>query len=74
MDLKEVGWRDVDWIDLPQDRGKWRAFLNAVMKVLVLSNAGDFLNAICRRRSPLHGVSWSVSARVGPPCHIISVK
>jgi hypothetical protein len=25
MDLREVGWRDVDWIDLAQDRDRWRA-------------------------------------------------
>jgi hypothetical protein len=24
MDLGQVGWGDVDWIDLIQDRGKWR--------------------------------------------------
>jgi hypothetical protein len=23
MDLSEVGWGDIDWIDLPQDRDKW---------------------------------------------------
>jgi hypothetical protein len=31
MDLREVGWGDVDWIDLTQDRNKWRALVNAVM-------------------------------------------
>jgi hypothetical protein len=25
MDLLEVGWGDVDWIGLAQDRGRWRA-------------------------------------------------
>jgi hypothetical protein len=24
MDLGEVGWGDVDWISLPQDRNRWR--------------------------------------------------
>jgi hypothetical protein len=23
MDLVEVGWGDVDWIGLAQDRGRW---------------------------------------------------
>jgi hypothetical protein len=33
MDLQEVGWGDVDWIDLAQDRG--RALINAVMNLRV---------------------------------------
>jgi hypothetical protein len=28
MDLLEVGWNDVDWIDLAQDRNRWRALVN----------------------------------------------
>jgi hypothetical protein len=35
MDLGEVGWNDVDWIGLAQDRDKWRALLNAVMNFRV---------------------------------------
>jgi hypothetical protein len=31
MDLVEVGWGDVDWIGLAQDRDKWRALVNAVL-------------------------------------------
>jgi hypothetical protein len=30
MDLLEVGWGGVDWIDLAQDRGKWRALANVL--------------------------------------------
>jgi hypothetical protein len=25
MDLREIGWDGVDWIDLAQDRDQWRA-------------------------------------------------
>jgi hypothetical protein len=32
MNLGEVGWGDVDWIDLPQERKRWRAVMNSVMK------------------------------------------
>jgi hypothetical protein len=35
MDLQEVGWGDVDWIDMAQDRDKWRAVVNAVMNLRV---------------------------------------
>jgi hypothetical protein len=30
MDLGEVGWGDVDWIGLAQDRNRWRALVNSV--------------------------------------------
>jgi hypothetical protein len=30
MDLVEVGWGDVDWIGVAQDRGRWRALVNLV--------------------------------------------
>jgi hypothetical protein len=35
MDLGEVGWRDVDWIDLAQDRNRWRALVNSVLNLRV---------------------------------------
>jgi hypothetical protein len=33
MDLVVVGWSDVDWIGLAQDRDRWRALVNAVMNI-----------------------------------------
>jgi hypothetical protein len=29
MDVAEVGWGDVDWIGLAQDRDRWRALVNS---------------------------------------------
>jgi hypothetical protein len=35
MELVEVGWGDVDWIDLAQDRNRWRALVNSVLNLRV---------------------------------------
>jgi hypothetical protein len=31
MDLREIGWGGMDWIDLAQDRDQWRALVNTAM-------------------------------------------
>jgi hypothetical protein len=43
MDLREIGWDGVDWIDMAQDRDQWRALVNTVLNLRVPSNAGRFL-------------------------------
>jgi hypothetical protein len=35
MGLLEIGWSDVDWIGLAQDRDKWRTLVNVVMNIQV---------------------------------------
>jgi hypothetical protein len=37
MDLKEIGLGGVDWIQLAQDRDRWRAVVSAVMNLRVLA-------------------------------------
>jgi hypothetical protein len=35
MDLVEVGWGDVDWIGLVEDRDRWRVLVNSVLNLRV---------------------------------------
>ena len=61
MNLQEVGCEGMDWSDVAQDRGRWRALVNAVMNLRVVWNAGNFLTSGepigFSRRTLFHGVS-----------------
>jgi hypothetical protein len=35
MDLEEMVWDGMDWIDLAQDRDQWRSLVNTVIKFKV---------------------------------------
>jgi hypothetical protein len=35
MDLQEMGCEDMDWIDVVQNRNRWRAIVNVVMNLQV---------------------------------------
>jgi hypothetical protein len=35
MDLREIGWGGMDWIDLAEDRDQWRPLVNTVMNLRV---------------------------------------
>jgi hypothetical protein len=61
MDFWEVGCGFVDWMELAQDRDRWRALVSALLNLRVPYNVGNFLTG-CRpvsfsRRTLLHGVS-----------------
>jgi hypothetical protein len=43
VDLREIGWDGVDWIDMAEDRYQWRALVNTVLNPRVPKNAGKFL-------------------------------
>jgi hypothetical protein len=36
MDLREIGWDGVNWMDMAQDRDYWRALVNTVLNFRVL--------------------------------------
>jgi hypothetical protein len=35
MELREVEWDDMDWIELTQDRDQWRSLVNTLMNLRV---------------------------------------
>jgi hypothetical protein len=41
MDLREIGWDSMDWIDLAQDRDQRRALVNAVTNLRVPKTLGS---------------------------------
>jgi hypothetical protein len=46
MDLGEVGWGDVGWIGLANDRNRWRALVNSVLNLRVPGNAGKLSSGL----------------------------
>ena len=67
MAPQEVGCGYMDWIELAQDRGRWRVLVNVVMNLRVSWNAGNFLTnwepISFSRRTLLHGVSTYFTKR-----------
>ena len=41
-DFQELGCKDMDWIDLAQDRDKWWTLVNVEMNSRVPQNPGNF--------------------------------
>jgi hypothetical protein len=45
MDLQEVGCEGMHWVDLAQDRNKWRVLENVVLNLRGSQNVGNFLTS-----------------------------
>jgi hypothetical protein len=62
MDLRELGWGGMDWIDLAQDRDQRRALVITGMNFRVPYNFGNFISSCTTccfpRGTRLHGVSY----------------
>jgi hypothetical protein len=35
MDLRDIGWGGVDWMDMAQDGEEWRVLVNTVLKLRI---------------------------------------
>jgi hypothetical protein len=42
MDLREIGWIRIHWIDLTQNRDQWRGLVNTATNLRVPQNIGKF--------------------------------
>ena len=63
MDLREVGWGGMDWINVAQDRDRQRGVVNTARNLRVPQNAGNFFSfgsSSFSGRTLLHGFSYKV--------------
>jgi len=45
IDLQEVGCESMDWIELAEDRDRWRELVSVVTNLWVPQNVGNFLTS-----------------------------
>jgi hypothetical protein len=61
MNLPEVEWGGIDWIDMARDMDMWQAVVSSVINLRVPKNTGNFLSSLGRfsfsGRTLFHGVS-----------------
>jgi hypothetical protein len=45
MDLREIGWRGVDWIQVAQNRDQWQALMDTELNLWFPLKSGNFLTS-----------------------------
>jgi hypothetical protein len=55
MNLREIGWGGMDWIDLAQNRHRWRALVNTVLNLRVPKKGWEVLEKLHNWRLPKKG-------------------
>jgi hypothetical protein len=56
MDLREIGWDEVDWIDMAKDRYHWKAIVTTVLKLRFHKMLGSSCGAT-QLAAPQEGLS-----------------
>jgi len=66
MDLRWVGWEDMDWIHMAEDSDQWQALVKTVMNLQVPEKAGDFVSRVLLASEGLCSMQYEpVTARNG---------
>jgi hypothetical protein len=45
MEVREIGWGDMDWSDLAQDNDKWKVLINMVINLRIPYSCGNSLSS-----------------------------
>jgi hypothetical protein len=45
MNVREMGWKSVEWMHVAQDRNQWRTLVNTVMKLSGSIKSGNILTS-----------------------------
>jgi hypothetical protein len=57
MDLREIGWGDMDWICLALDRDQWRLLATTVPNLLMLKNCVS--SSVSEQLAASQGLSYT---------------
>jgi hypothetical protein len=61
IDLKEIGWQGVGWIDVGRDMEKWWVLLNLVINIQVSQNCGQFFDWLKKYKLLSDSAPWNFS-------------
>jgi hypothetical protein len=64
MNLREISWGSVDWIQLAQDRDRWRAVVNTAMNLRFLAPRNYLLTYTWFSGTPYTGIQQNLSDEI----------